>query len=220
MANFYLTTWEEYHTGVLFLGYFSGPVEGILMIVGIYIVTGFRGEPHPETPSEKSNLTNYIGTLFWENKIWTFLGLEHVYPFTHIPNLPLNESFMVFAALGLGINIFHAYLNVHTSRSDPTKIRPHTKDTNPLSLLVPFLLPTAIQVAWLSHPALNHSAIIHSALFVPFLCAWGLQFAHQVGRMILAHVTLGSERFPRWDWVWTWSVVGALDANLPRLLGR
>jgi len=43
LANFYLTTWEEYHTGVLFLGYFSGPVEGILIVVAIYLVTGFRG---------------------------------------------------------------------------------------------------------------------------------------------------------------------------------
>jgi len=43
LANFYLTTWEEYHTGVLFLGYFSGPVEGILIVVAIYLVTGFHG---------------------------------------------------------------------------------------------------------------------------------------------------------------------------------
>ncbi|KAF9449981.1 cholinephosphotransferase [Macrolepiota fuliginosa MF-IS2] len=202
LANFYLTTWEEYHTGVLFLGYFSGPVEGILIIVTIYIVTGF------------------CGTLFWETKFWTLLKLDHVYPFTRLPNLPLNESFMVFAALGLGINILHAYLNVYTSRTSEKVIRAHTKDTNPLTLLLPFLAPTVIQIAWLSHPAMNHSAIIHSALFVPFLCAWGLQFAHQVGRMILAHVTLGSEPFPRWDWVWAWSVVGAVDANLPRIFGR
>jgi ethanolaminephosphotransferase len=63
LANFYLTTWEEYHTGLfdhslsvtglnigslistgqLYLGVFSGPVEGILMIVGIYTITGFYG---------------------------------------------------------------------------------------------------------------------------------------------------------------------------------
>lgn len=43
LANFYLTTWEEYHTGQLFLGVFSGPVEGILMIVGLYILTGLYG---------------------------------------------------------------------------------------------------------------------------------------------------------------------------------
>ena len=60
LANFYLTTWEEYHTGEriisyasfkcaeastgqLYLGVFSGPVEGILMIVVIFIVTGVVG---------------------------------------------------------------------------------------------------------------------------------------------------------------------------------
>ena len=60
LANFYLTTWEEYYTGdvmfysqcrafadghlgQLYLGVFSGPVEGILMIVGIYVTTGLYG---------------------------------------------------------------------------------------------------------------------------------------------------------------------------------
>jgi hypothetical protein len=29
--------------GQLYLGVFSGPVEGILMIVAIYVITGFYG---------------------------------------------------------------------------------------------------------------------------------------------------------------------------------
>ena len=66
LANFYLTTWEEYYTGMilhipqqnhhrlghlgqLYLGVFSGPVEGILMIVGIYMITGFYGKQHLRT---------------------------------------------------------------------------------------------------------------------------------------------------------------------------
>src|SRR4051812_27627622 len=44
LANFYLTTWEEFHTGTLYLGYFSGPVEGIIIIVVLYIITGVYGE--------------------------------------------------------------------------------------------------------------------------------------------------------------------------------
>ena len=44
LCNFYLTTWEEYHTGVLYLGYFNGPVEGILMVTFFYFVTGINGE--------------------------------------------------------------------------------------------------------------------------------------------------------------------------------
>ena len=42
-ANFYLTTWEEFHTGTLYLGVFSGPVEGIIIIVVIYIITAIWG---------------------------------------------------------------------------------------------------------------------------------------------------------------------------------
>lgn len=129
-----------------------------------------------------------------------------------MPRLRLNESFMVFAGVLLAFNIIHSYHNVRRVT------RAQKKSTlRPLLLLLPFVFSTLIQIAWLSHPKYNNSYIIKSAAFVPFLCAWGLQFAHQVGRMILAHVT--STPFPIWDWIWIWSFLGALDANMP-LLGR
>ncbi|KAF8816219.1 Choline/ethanolaminephosphotransferase [Phlegmacium glaucopus] len=194
LANFYLTTWEEYHTGQLFLGYFSGPVEGIIMIIVIYIISGFRG------PS------------FWNQDLWKITYLDHIQFMRNMPNLRLNESFMVLAGVLLAFNIIHSYLNVRRAT------RAQKKSTlRPLLLLLPFLFSTLIQIAWLSHPQYNNSYILKSAAFVPFLCAWGLQFAHQVGRMILAHVT--STPFPAWDWIWIWSFLGALDANMP-LLGR
>lgn len=43
LGNFYLSTWEEYHTGILFLGYFSGPVEGVLMLCGVHLISGYFG---------------------------------------------------------------------------------------------------------------------------------------------------------------------------------
>lgn len=206
LANFYLTTWEEYHTGQLFLSYISGPVEGILMIVTIYIVTGI------------------FGPTVWENRIWTITKLEHLPFISKLPNLPLNESFMVLGGIGLAFNILASYNNVRTARRKAriltTSINPNNArfTTYPLLLLLPFLFTVLVQVAWLSHPEYNNSYILHSAAFVPFLCAWGLQFAHQVGRMILAHVT--STPFPVWDWIWVWSALAALDANIPRLFGR
>jgi len=110
-------------------------------------------------------------------------------------------------------DVYISYLNVRHATKAAGK-----PSVRPLLLLLPFAVPTAIQVAWLSQPEIHHSAIIKSALFVPFLCAWGLQFAHQVGRMILAHVT--SSPFPYWDWMWMWSIIGAVDANLPHILDR
>lgn len=145
---------------------------------------------------------------------------------------------MVFGAFGLAFNIFNSYANVRVAMRASGE-----STTQPLLLLLPFLFSAGMQMAWLSHPKIDgtdidffklhspsfisssspftntHSGftILQSPLFVPFLCAWGLQFAHQVGRMILAHVTKGP--FPMWDLVWVLSVVGAVDANLPRIIG-
>ncbi|KIJ54323.1 hypothetical protein M422DRAFT_25247, partial [Sphaerobolus stellatus SS14] len=192
LANFYLTTWEEYHTGQLYLGVFSGPVEGILMVVAIYAITGT------------------YGPKFWDQGILTFTGLNRVEMIAkwNLPDLPLNESFMIFGAVSLLFNIVTSYSNVYTSRTKSQSV------LRPLLYFLPFPTTVLLQIFWLSAP---NSRILNSTLFVPFLCAWGLQFAHQVGRMILAHVT-GSP-FPVWNWLWVWFAFGAVDANLERLVG-
>lgn len=43
LLNFYLSTWEEYHTGTLYLSEFSGPVEGIIMVVFLFFLTAYFG---------------------------------------------------------------------------------------------------------------------------------------------------------------------------------
>ncbi len=88
LANFYLTTWEEYHTGQLYLAAFSGPVEGILLIVGIYVISGI------------------YGPQFWDVGVLTFTRLDRI-PLLekNIPNIGLNETFMVFGAFGVAFNI-------------------------------------------------------------------------------------------------------------------
>ncbi|KAI0713131.1 Choline/ethanolaminephosphotransferase [Cerioporus squamosus] len=196
LANFYLTTWEEYHTGQLFLGIFSGPVEGILSIVLVYIITGFTG---PQ---------------FWDRDFLEVTRLDK-YPIVleYIPRLGLNDAFMVLGGVVLAFNIVTSYINVYKSRMASGQ-----GPFLPLLLLLPFPISVAIEIFWLSAPSFKDSHILNSALFLPFLCAWGLQFAHQVSRMILAHVT--KQPFPYWDSMWLWSIVGAIDANLPTLINR
>ncbi|EIN14321.1 Choline/ethanolaminephosphotransferase [Punctularia strigosozonata HHB-11173 SS5] len=196
LANFYLTTWEEYHTGQLYLGVFSGPVEGIIMIVVVYIVTGF------------------FGTEFWDSNVLTVTQLDDIPLVARlIPNIALKEAFMWFGAIGLAFNIITSYSNVYRSGRTSDKGR-----YQPLLYLLPFPVTALVQLAWLSHPTPAESTILYSPLLLPFLCAWGLQFAHQVGRMILAHVT--SQPFPWFDWLWVWSLLGAVDANMEILFGR
>lgn len=75
-----------------------------------------------------------------------------------------------------------------------------------------------LQLLWLSYPTYDDSSIIHSTLFIPFLCAWGLQFAHQVGKMILAHIT--KQPFPLFDPMWVLTGLLGLDANAEWLFDR
>lgn len=42
-GNFYLSTWEEFHTGVLYLGYFNGPDEGVLLLITVYLISAING---------------------------------------------------------------------------------------------------------------------------------------------------------------------------------
>ncbi len=41
---FYLPTWEEYHTGVLYLGYLNGPTEGLIGAIILIIASGIFGK--------------------------------------------------------------------------------------------------------------------------------------------------------------------------------
>ncbi|QRV95129.1 CDP-alcohol phosphatidyltransferase [Ceratobasidium sp. AG-Ba] len=222
LANFYLTTWEEFHTGTLYLGVFSGPVEGIIMIVVLYIITGF------------------YGTHFWDQPLAHFLP-----SFLHslVGETPLNEAFMIFGAFGLIFNIVSSYMNVRVACREK-KI----PSVTPLVRLLPFVLSTGLHLAWIAAPLTpsehlttqpitpadstvnSHKGfttvqvvegkdlLLHSAAFVPFLCMWGLQFAHQVGRMILAHVT--GQPFPMLDVGWVWAAVAVVDAWSWKLFGR
>jgi len=159
-------------------------------------------------------MTGFYGPTFWDQKILTFTRLENAdWIVSHVPNVALNVCFMIFAGFALAFNIITSYLNVYDARRGSGK--PVVK---PLLYLLPFLASVLLQVAWLNEPSLRNSDIMNSPVFVPFLCAWGLQFAHVVGQIILAHVT--SQPFPVWDPMYIWSIVGAIDANMPTLFGR
>ncbi|KAG8749470.1 hypothetical protein FRC14_001340, partial [Serendipita sp. 396] len=196
IANFYLTTWEEYHTGTLYLGVFNGPTEGILLIVGIYFMTAM------------------YGTEVWDKDVFITLGLHKVKFLTdNLPHYRFNEAFMAFGAVGVSWNVVTSYYNVYK----------HEKAAGrsvllPILRLMPMPISIGLNLLWLSYPTYDDSAIIHSSLFIPFLCAWGLQFAHQVGLMILAHVT--SQPFPLFDGMWLWTAALAMDLNAEWLFDK
>ncbi|GAA5884481.1 hypothetical protein JCM6882_005268 [Rhodosporidiobolus microsporus] len=196
-CNFYLTTVEEYHTGTLFLSAFSGPVEGILLVVGIFVVTGFKG---PQ---------------FWDTGVLSLLGLS---PSSHpilsqlpfrLKDLPLNDLFLSFSTIGLLFNIFSAFHNIYLSL--PAASRSPLHLLKPISRLSPWALHTAAMVSWLHA---RESLLLRTTLFHPFAIFWGLAFAHHVQLVILSHLT--KSPFPAaWKHpLLLLSILGAVDAQV------
>ncbi|KDQ15750.1 hypothetical protein BOTBODRAFT_31637 [Botryobasidium botryosum FD-172 SS1] len=201
LGTFYLTTWEEWHTGILYLGVFSGPVEGIIMVIFLYFFTGIYGPEAWSTPFFSLPLVSHVLSI---HPLANFIP-----PF--VLKLGVNEFLMALASIMLGYNIITSYMNVLHS------LKPGQSALTPLTRLIPYVVTVVLHVSWALAPV-NGSDIIHSASILPFMCFWGLQFAHQVGRMILAHLT--KTPFPMWDSMWILSLIGTLDANSQFLFGR
>ncbi|EJD53207.1 Choline/ethanolaminephosphotransferase [Auricularia subglabra TFB-10046 SS5] len=54
----WFSTWEEYHTHTLYLGYINGPTEGLLIAVGVHLVSGLYGPQiwHTLLPVDKNEI--------------------------------------------------------------------------------------------------------------------------------------------------------------------
>lgn len=192
MTNFFLTTWEEYHTHTLFLSSFSGPVEGILLICALYL------------------LQVAFGPAVCVQGVLHVTGLEHlawVREHLAFANVPLGDLFMLLSCLGLLLNAWTGYEHVYRQC-----IAEKRSALAPLMGIVPFAVQTVANMAW----AMGHGAqvMVYGSVFVPFLLFWGLSFAYLVGLVILAHVC--RTPYPYWNILLLPSLVLALDAHLPQ----
>ncbi|KAH3901379.1 diacylglycerol cholinephosphotransferase SCDLUD_002871 [Saccharomycodes ludwigii] len=167
LCNFYLSTWEEYHTHKLFLSEFSGPVEGILMICGAFIITGIYG---PQ--------------VVWHTKLFEIKGFA-------VETVHLCFFFLGFALLFNVIyakkNVSDYYLQQSNNEDEPTasKAAEFQVAYANCGLLPYFLFFASITTIVVIEP---------SFMSLPFLLTIGLAFAFSVGRIIVAHLTL--QKFP------------------------
>lgn len=101
------TRWEEYHTGTLYLSAFSGPVEGILLICVIYLVTAIHpsGPSFWDTPIVSLVPGNYgVQAAQAVDKILCGYGVRY-----KLEYLGVNVAFMIFGAFGTVGNIVNRY---------------------------------------------------------------------------------------------------------------
>ena len=85
----YFSTWETFHTHTLYLGYFNGPTEGLLIAIGIMIASGIWGPAIWSQPI--TNLIN-IPQLFGNNSVkdlWVPILLGGFF-LGHLPGCVMN----------------------------------------------------------------------------------------------------------------------------------
>ncbi|GAA5839404.1 hypothetical protein JCM11251_003969 [Rhodosporidiobolus azoricus] len=79
--SMYVSTWEEYHTGTLYLGYINGPVEGILLGVLVLVLSTINGPAWWSSPLSSSVMSRIppfaIFPGHWrilDSVMWSLLG--------------------------------------------------------------------------------------------------------------------------------------------------
>ncbi|KAF2224415.1 hypothetical protein BDZ85DRAFT_260925 [Elsinoe ampelina] len=190
LLTFYVQTWDEYHTQTLTLGVISGPVEGILTICLVYLLTAFLG-----------------GGSFWQQSLLSSLHVSRpsLLPET-LYNLTWTDWYLAYGGFVLVFNTVSSAQNVLASRRQRGQ-EPYFA----LLGLAPFFTAWTLIAAYLH---LNPTILTQH--LVPFILYVGLINAYSVGMMITAHLT--KSPFPYFNILIAPLAFGVVDSVGPLLL--
>ena len=189
----FFSTWETYHTHTLYLGYFNGPTEGLLIAASVMALSGI------------------YGPQIWAQPIVDLLGEQYLFGYTHlIGHYSIRDAWI---AIIVGSLVFahmpFCVLNVVRAR------RARGQPVLPVFLeWTPMAVYTLSIGAWVYSP---HSTLRSENHVVLFCLTMSLVFGRMTTKMILAHLT--RQPFPYWTVMLVPLVGGAVLVNLPPLLG-
>ncbi|KAL4784704.1 CDP-alcohol phosphatidyltransferase-domain-containing protein [Aspergillus varians] len=154
----YFSTWETYHTHTLYLGYFNGPTEGLLIAIGIMIASG------------------WYGPQIWSQPIVEFLNFPGLFGNNSVKDLwapILLGSFFLGHLPGCVMNVISA------RRSQNLPVAPIFKEW------IPMVVFTGCNVAWLFSP---YSSLLSGNRLVLFCWTMSFVFGRMTTKIILAHL--------------------------------
>ncbi|VVT49627.1 uncharacterized protein SAPINGB_P002363 [Magnusiomyces paraingens] len=186
----YLSTWETYHTHVLYLGYLNGPTEGIIIAVIMMLISGAYGIQVWNNPIS-SVFSAPMQTLFS-----LFMGGS---PY-QVGQLPLKDLWVAFVFWGVLIGhvpvcLYNVYQYKRANKESFTATLPN---------LIPIVIASLSVYLWLWSP---YSIILSDNHIVLFTLAMSLVFGRMTTTIILAHLT--RQPFPYWSTPMTPLVIGA-----------
>ncbi|KAG6030307.1 hypothetical protein E4U19_000507 [Claviceps sp. Clav32 group G5] len=192
LLTFYVQTWDEYHTKTLTLGIVNGPVEGVLILVLVYAMTGYFGGAH-----------------IWQQSMFLTLGVpENLGIPKMIYNFSFSEWYLVQGVIVLVLNTVESSFNVIRARHDRGD-----RSRGALLGLLPFfgIWTLIVMYLYLQPVVLNHH-------LVPFVFFTGIVNAYSVGQMITAHLV--KLPFPYWNVLAIPLAFGVIDSLAPLCLQR
>lgn len=181
----FFSTWETFHTHTLYLGYFNGPTEGLLIASLMMIVTGIWGPGMWATPLTTAApfLSTYLDDKTILRDIWVSL-IMGTFLVAHLPSCVFNVA---QARREKGLPLAPVFLE-----------------------WFPMLLYTGSCMAWLGSP---HSHLLKDNHLVLFCLTMSLVFGRMTTKIILAHLT--RQPFPYWTILLAPLLGGAVLAWLP-----
>lgn len=165
----FASTWETYHTHTLYLGYLNGPTEGIIIAVGLMLISGI------------------FGVQIWNTRLVDILSMsEYVFGrgFT-LKDLWVLSAFLGVVVGHLPVCIYNVYESKKQRKEDFAATLPQ---------LLPILFLSLSVYSWLTSPG---SIILSENHIVLFALTMSLVFGRVTTSIILAHLT--RQPFPFWS---------------------
>lgn len=155
----FFSTWETYHTHTLYLGYFNGPTEGLIIASAIMTASG------------------YYGQQTWREPLANVFGFSDV-----LGNINLIDVWVAFCLAGFFIaHLPGCIYNVYTTRrAQGLSFAPTMAGWTPM------LIFCASLIAWLGSPYSNLLRDNHLCLLCLTL---SFVFGRMTTKIILAHLT-------------------------------
>ncbi|KAL3438686.1 CDP-alcohol phosphatidyltransferase-domain-containing protein [Aspergillus tetrazonus] len=154
----YFSTWETYHTHTLYLGYFNGPTEGLLIGIAIMIASG------------------WYGPQIWSRPIVEFLNLPGLFGNNSMKDLWVP---ILLAGFFLGHLPGCVYNVISARRSQGLPVTPIFKEW------VPMIIFTGCNMAWLFSP---YSSLLSGNRLVLYCWTISFVFGRMTTKIILAHL--------------------------------
>ncbi|KAL8822860.1 MAG: hypothetical protein Q9191_006416 [Dirinaria sp. TL-2023a] len=155
----FFSTWETYHTHTLYLGYFNGPTEGLILACTFMIISG------------------YYGPQIWTQPITDLIDRPDIFGTTSVVDIWIPIILVTFFTAHLPACIYNV---AKARRAQNLPLAPVFLEWTPMAVY------TSAAGAWLYSP---YSTLMRENRLVLFCLTMSFVFGRMTTKIILAHLT-------------------------------